>query len=180
MPPSTEIPVARTRKEQLLRRPTKCLVLFCLALLVATTVKAGEPIDIEADHAEFDEPGGTSLFQGNVHLRQGTLSITADRITLYRTGNRLQRAVAEGKPARFSQRLQGNRQIRAEAREIEYTPASEELRMTGQAHLWHDKNRFSGERITYNIRNNQVQAESGGGKKRRVHAIIYPDETRDP
>ncbi len=136
---------------------------------------ADEPIDIEADQAEFDERSGTSIFQGDVRLQRGTLSITADKITLYRVNKRLERTVAEGHPAHYSQKLDKGGDIRAEAEKIEYFAATEELHMTGKARLWHEKNRFIGERIIYHITSNRVLANGSGGDK-RVRATIYPDE----
>ena len=152
-------------------------IIACLLLLTLTTVAAAsEPIDIEADQAEFDERSGTSFFLGDVRLQRGTLSITADKITLYRANKRLDRTVAEGHPARYSQKNPQGGEIRAEAEKIEYFAAKEELHMTGKARLWHDKNSFSGERIIYHIRTDKVQANSKESGKQRVHAIIYPDE----
>ncbi len=151
-------------------------IIASLLFLACATAMASEPIDIEADQAEFDQRSGTSFFQGDVRLQRGTLSITADKITLYRVNKRLERTVAEGHPARYSQKTPQGGEIRAEAEKIEYFATKEELHMTGKARLWHDKNRFSGERIIYHIRSDKVQADSNDSGKQRVHAIIYPDE----
>ncbi len=152
-----------------------CLLFLCFT---DVAVAAGNPIDIEADQAEFDERNGTSFFLGNVRLQRGTLSITADKITLYRVGKQLDRTVAEGHPARYSQKLARGGEIRAEAEKMEYFATTEELHMIGKARLWHDKNRFSGERIIYHIRSDKIQAESNNDGKQRVHATIYPDENQ--
>ncbi len=142
-----------------------------------TVGSAAEPIDIEADRASFDERAGVSLFQGDVRLQRGDLSITADKITLYRKTGRLERAVAEGKPARYTQKLPDGETILAEARTIEYLTLSEELHLSGAAELRRGRNRFTGERIIYHIRADRVEASSNEGGKRRVQAVIYPDET---
>ncbi len=158
------------------RRPNRTIVCLFLLTLTSVVAAASEPIDIEADQAEFDERNGTSFFLGDVRLQRGTLSITADKITLYRVNKRLERTVAEGHPARYSQKTPQGGEMRAEAEKIEYFAGKEELHMTGKARLWHDKNSFSGERIIYNIRTDKVQADSKQSGKQRVHAIIYPDE----
>ena len=152
------------------------LVIACILLCSFTTAVSGEPIDIEADRAEFDDPSGTTVFEGDVRLRRGTLFINADKITIYRINNRLDRTVAEGKPAHYSQQLPQGGETRAEAHKIEYFATTEELHMTGQASLQHDKNRFSGEHIIYYIRSDKIQAGSSKTDKQRVRAVIYPDE----
>ena len=152
------------------------LLLAILLLIGVTAGNAAEPIDIEADRAAFDERAGTSLFQGDVRLRRGDLTISADKITLYRKGGRLERAMAEGKPARYTQKLPDGETVHAEAQTIEYLPLGEELRLTGSAELRRGKNRFIGERIIYHIGSDRVEASGNGGGKQRVHAVIYPDE----
>ncbi|HFC54070.1 MAG TPA: lipopolysaccharide transport periplasmic protein LptA [Gammaproteobacteria bacterium] len=160
-----------------MRRPPDPTLLAGLLLLLCCLVPAAaaQPIDIEADHAEFDSPSGTTLFRGNVVLRRGALTITADRITLYRSDGRVTRTVAEGAPARYSQTLPDGEEITAKAHEIEYLATGEQLLLSGQARLRHGRNRFSGEQITYDIRSKKVRAEGGEDSKQRVRAIIYPD-----
>ena len=153
--------------------PLAALILLLCSLVPAA---AAQPIDIEADHAEFDSQNGTTLFQGNVVLRRGTLTINADRITLYRSAGSVTRTVAEGAPARYSQTMPDGGEISAEAHKIEYLATSEQLRLSGQARLLHNRNRFSGEQITYDIRSERVHAEGGENGKQRVRATIYPDQ----
>ena len=66
----------------------------CLAALLAAsaplTLEALEsdleqPIMIEADSLEIDDREGTSLYRGNVDIRQGTIHITADSVKVCRS-----------------------------------------------------------------------------------------------
>jgi len=170
-------PEKRGIKSRCRHRPIWIGILLVTLLLTWATVNhAAEPIGIEADRAMFDERTGTSSFQGDVRLQRGNLNIIADKITLYRKAGHLERAVAEGKPARFTQKLPTGETVHAEARTIEYFTLSEELRLTGSAELRRGKNQFTGEHIIYHIGADRVEASGNGEGKRRVQAIIYPDE----
>ena len=85
--------------------------------------------------------------------------------------------MADGSPARYTQTLPDGKTIHAEAQTIEYLPLGEELRLIGSAKLQRGRNRFTGERIIYHIRSDKVEASGNGEGKRRVRAIIYPDES---
>ncbi len=161
-----------------MRRPPDPIIRAALILLLCglASALAAQPIDIEADRAEFDSLKGTTIFVGSVVLRRGTLTISADRITLYRKDGSVTRTIAEGTPARYTQTLPDGREVSAEARQIEYLADSERLRLSGTARLQQERNRFSGERIIYDIRSAKVQAEGGGNGKQRVRAVIYPDQ----
>ena len=61
--------------------PGKRLQVAALLLLLAPLPGLGldsdrdEPIHIEADRAMLDEKEGTSIYEGNVQLRQGSLRL---------------------------------------------------------------------------------------------------------
>ncbi len=152
-----------------------------LGILLFTWITAGnaaEPIDIEADQALFDERSGTNIFRGDVMLRRGDLTITADKVTLHRKEGHLERAVAEGKPARFTQKPPEGEVLQARAHTIEYLPLTEELRLSGAAELRRGKDRFTGEQIIYYVATGRVEAKGDGEGKKRVHAVIYPDQQK--
>ena len=47
-----------------------------------------QPLYLEADNAEMDEDKRLSLYSGNVIVRQGSLEIRADQVTMPRTNAR--------------------------------------------------------------------------------------------
>ena len=155
------------------------LLLLPLALTPAFAAdeKAPEPISIEADRMEIDQTRGTSHYQGNVVLQRGELRIQADEITLHTSNNKLQRAVAEGQPVVLQQPGDTNSApLRAEATHMEYLPATERVELSGQAHLWRDGNEFSGERISYDLKQQLVKASGNEQGEGRVRVLLQPAE----
>lgn len=154
--------------------------LFTLLLLAFSSALQAAPLQgpvyIEADHVEVDERKGISTFLGNVHMTRDSLIIDADKVWIYRKEGTVEKAVAEGQPARYQQTEDSGQQVRAEAQHMEYFTADEKLHMEGDAHLWRDKNEFSGDRIVYDIRGEQVLAAGKESGQDRVRAIIYPED----
>ena len=63
-------------------------LLFCAALLAAATLSHAEkadrskPVNLEADRVTVDDVNKVHLFDGNVTLSQGTLSIRGDKLVV--------------------------------------------------------------------------------------------------
>ena len=132
-------------------------------------------ISIEADRMELDQKHGTSHYRGNVILQQGTLQIKADTITLYSVKKKLQRAVAKGSPATLQQQDDdGAGVLRATAMHMEYLPQSEVVKLRGKAQLWRDGNEFSGEQISYDLKQQIVKATGDEHGDGRVRVLLQP------
>lgn len=157
---------------------TKRLILsFFILFPLLTNAADDESIHIEADSVEMDEKSGTSAYIGNVKLSQSGLSISADKLVVYTDKVRLTKIVATGAPAKFTQAANEKFQepITAEANTIEYDAQQQSLTLTRDVLLTQGENRFSGEIVEYDIRNNVMKA-SGASSKKRVQAIIQLDK----
>jgi lipopolysaccharide export system protein LptA len=156
------------------------LLLLPLPLAAAEQLSPGTTartaaVTIEADRMELDQKHGTSHYKGNVILHQGALQIKADSITLYSVKKKLQRAVASGNPATLLQ--QGDNEasaIRAMATQMDYLPQSQVVILKGKAQLWRNGNEFSGDQISYDLKQQLVKAsgDNGGG---RVRVLLQPE-----
>jgi lipopolysaccharide export system protein LptA len=135
-----------------------------------------QPIHIAADRLEIDDVKHVSVYRGNVHYSQGTMQLEADTVTIYYDAERkFQRLQAQGQPARFRQRPDGQAEdMRGEAARIEYVAAPEALTLKQQAHVWNQGDEFSGDVITYDITGNHVVARRSGTEGGRVQVIIQP------
>ena len=142
-------------------------------------------ITIESDRAEFDRKTGTALYVGNVILEQGSLLIHADQITLFSDQDqRLNKAIAEGKPARFQQLMDGDSGLtKASAHHITYLPQEKNISLLKRAVLEQEANSFSGNNIVYNMANESVSAKGQTNTKAtpdgkqpsgRIKMIIQP------
>lgn len=150
------------------------LAVPCLAWGLASD--RSQPIQIEADRATLDEKAGTSVYEGNVHLQQGTLRLFGDRMAVQVRDNQVDNITIDGKPATFSQRPdKADTDQHAEADHIEYHTGDQRLILQGNAMIRQsDKEQFSSNRIIFNLRENTVSAggDSAGG---RVRITLQPD-----
>ncbi len=138
-----------------------------------------QPINIKADRVRINENKGFSTYSGHVVLTQGSIVLTAARLTVYQPKGTLQRIEATGTPARFKQLPDNSKTpVVASAEHMEYLAGDELLLLTGQARLTQGGDVFSGHRIEYDTRHSIVtarkNAQNGAG---RVHAIIQPATT---
>ncbi len=152
---------------------------LCLILLLAGSSAFAlsddrrQPIELEADSVDINEAAGVSVYQGDVLLRQGSIEIQADRVTVHHQGGKPTLVVAEGKPVRFKQRPDdGKEDIIAQANRMEYHVGSEELVFSGNARVTQGKDSFSSDRIVYDRVKSVVKAGSAAKGKERVRIII--------
>ncbi len=131
---------------------------------------------IQADRAELDEGAATGVYSGHVRYRQGSIRLEADRLTLRAdpAAGVLREAVAEGRPARFRQLVEGEtgpEELRGRARRISYRAAPEEVViLEGDALLEQGERRLQGERIVYRVAAQAVEATGGAGG--RVEVVL--------
>jgi lipopolysaccharide export system protein LptA len=150
------------------------LLVPCLAWGLASD--RGKPIQIEADRATLDEKAGVSVYEGNVHMQQGTLQLRGQRMTVRVRDSQVTGITIDGRPASFSQRPDGaDSDQHAEADHIEYHAAEQRLILEGNALIRQsDKEQFSSNRIVIRLRDNTVSAgDSSSGS--RVRITLQPD-----
>jgi lipopolysaccharide export system protein LptA len=168
------------------------LLLASLLTLPALALEsdAAEEITIKSDRAELDRKAGTAIYIGDVILEQGTLKITADRITLFSNEQReLTKAVAIGLPAHFQQQMEEEKGLtQAQGKTITYLTPKKHVTLLGDATLKQEGSVFTGETIIYDIFSENVSAKGESQtelnpdseqKPSRVKMIIQP-ETAEP
>jgi lipopolysaccharide export system protein LptA len=169
------------------------LSLTSLLALAATTPAFAEradrekPINLEANRISVDEVKKLQIFEGNVVLTQGTLTIRADRIVVTQDADGFQRGVATGGTggvARFRQKREGRDDyIEGEGERIEHDARNEKTEFFVRAWIRSGLDEVKGNYISYNALTEQYLVTSGvtadgkgpakveGG---RVRAIIQP------
>ena len=155
-----------------------CLALG-LALLPATTAAYDPevPATVEADRAEIDAEGGVSRYFGNVEMVQGELRITADSLVVTAPEGELERAEAEGEPARIFHRTADGDEVRARARALLYEPGYPRITLQGNAEIRHRGDRFSAGRIVYAPDSGRLEADRDDDE--RVRMTIDPGSADD-
>lgn len=157
------------------------------ALLASTSSLAlpedrTKPVHISADSARIDENTGITHYKGSVEIRQGTLQINAESVDLYRSNGGIDRLVAKGRKtaAHFRQKPAADQPwTDAWGNTLEYDVSKQNLTISGNGKVQQGKDRFSGERIIYNIDRSIVNAFGGKEGKGRVQMVIQPKAKAD-
>lgn len=140
---------------------------------MALPTDAEQPIHIHADTAELDEAKNLAVYHGSVRMEQGTLTVTADKMTIELKDQLVVRIIAEGDRAHYQQQLKPDESmVFADAKVIVYYTQEERVDLTGNAYLTQNKNEFTGELIKYNVREGKVDAQGDGQGK--VQMILQP------
>ena len=140
-----------------------------------------QEIRISSDKASLDREKGLIVYTGNVKMKQGTLSIEADKVTLIRNEQGLQKVTAKGQPAKYEQILSENEdKTHAYGNTIIYRTDIEKLTLIENAGLEKSGNLFTGEKIVYSIKDQQVQADGQSQEKSggRIKMVIQPQDAQ--
>ncbi|MGX5913151.1 lipopolysaccharide transport periplasmic protein LptA [Aliidiomarina sp. Khilg15.8] len=143
-----------------------------------------QPIQVEADHEELDLRANRLMFRDNVIVRQGSLTITADRLEV--EGSESGEAgesevfVATGSPATYQQTVDVELTVNAQANEIRYDAATRILTLRGNAQMSQSGNQVSASQITYYVDEQRVTAERDESSEERVTTIFQPRQRTQP
>jgi lipopolysaccharide export system protein LptA len=167
------------------RRAIKSLaaiLLLALALpAAALDSDRDQPVELSANRAEMNNATGTGVYTGNVVLTQGTMHITADKMTVHTTPDGdLERVIAEGRDATFRQLPQGQQEyMHARAPYMEYRPQDPgHVLLKGGAVLTQGKNQFAGETIRYDMQKDTVVARAGESDDQRIRITFFPEKNK--
>ena len=151
------------------------------AVSYALSSDRDKSVHIVADSAKLDEREGTSHYEGHVHLRQGSLELRGESMTVRTNGHSVTNVVVTGSPASFSQRPDGKSAgLNAEAGRMEYIQSEERIILTDKARIWQQGgNEFASDHINYDIRNNIVIA-GGSNEENRVSITLQPGKSGKP
>ncbi len=158
-------------------------LLACLAGVPAIALETDteQPIRITTDDALRDEKTGRTVYQGNVVMVQGTIRITADRITQYRDETGADRIIAEGSPARMQQRPEPDSPLmHAHGDIIEYFRNEERVQLRENAQVEKgDGSMVTGDKIDYFINQELVKAAADESRPNSRVTVIIPPQTQE-
>lgn len=168
------------------RRNKLSLSLVLVSTLVMTsfstwalTGDTNQPIHIESDQQSLDMDGNVVTFTGNVVATQGTIKINADKVVVTRPGGKQGQEVidAYGKPATFYQMQDNGKPVTGKASQLNYQLAKDFVTLTGNAYLEQLDSNVKGDKITYLVKEQKMQAFSDKGK--RVTTVLVPAQLQD-
>lgn len=154
-----------------------CLACFS-ALANALPNDRYQPINIEADKAKFDEKRGSTIYQGNVLLTQGSMKLTANTvaITLSKKTQKPIKVIAKGAPASLEQKPKIDAEVvYASANNISYFINSEKIVLDGDAILKQGLSQISSDSIEYLAKEQLFKASQKNNSTKtpsRVHVTL--------
>jgi len=166
--------------------PTGSALALCAALLLAAHGALAEKADrekeivVNADRLLADDANKTSIFEGNVVVTQGTMRMTADKVTVREDAERHKYYVATGNPVTFRQKLDNSDEwVEGYAQRAEFDDRNDVLRLHDHARVKRDHNEITGDFISYDMRREvaEVTGAAPGSAQApgaRVKAVILP------
>lgn len=160
-------------------RALLCTAILALAMpFTAFAQQPPPPIEVEADRLDLDQRAGTAIYSGNVHIRQGGIQLSGDRIEIQRNdAGELAKATATGERAYLRHLLEGEESpMEGWARRLTYHVAERRVELVDQAELTQRGDRFQGGRLEYFIDREVVQARSdvNGSEPQRIRMTLQP------
>jgi lipopolysaccharide export system protein LptA len=160
-------------------------LLAALLALGATTALAEradreKEIVVGADRLIADDANKVSTFEGSVVITQGTMRMTANKVTVKEDADRHKVYVASGAPVTFRQkRDKVDEWVEGFAERAEFDDRNDVLRLFNRARVKSNQNEITGDFISYDMKR-EVAEVSGAppGQKppqnARVKVIIIP------
>ena len=162
------------------------LRIFAAALAFLAAVAHGERADREkeivvgADRLTADDANRTSTFEGGVVVTQGTMRITAAKVTVREDAERFKYYIASGAPVTFRQKRDNvDEWIEGFAERAEFDDRADVLKLFNRAKVKSNQNEITGDFISYDMRRELAEV-SGAAPGRtppsnaRVKVIILP------
>lgn len=163
-----------------MRTLAACLLLALGGPALGEKADRDKPTQIEANRMQSDETRRLNIFEGNVVVTKGTLTVRADRIVVRQDAEGYQHTTATGAPVRFRQRQDpkdGNKEgawMDGEALRLEIDDRKSTIELFDKARVTRDGDEVLGDYIFVDQRSDYYSASSGKGVPGRVKATIQP------
>ena len=146
---------------------------------MALTGDTNQPIHIESDQQSLDMQGNIVTFTGNVVVTQGSIKINADKVVVTRPADQKGKEVIDGygNPATLYQMQDNGKPVNGRASKMHYELANDFVVLTGNAYLEQLDSNIKGDKITYLVKEQKMQAFSDKGK--RVTTVLVPSQLQD-
>jgi len=171
--------------------PAARIALLCSVLaawLLAGTALAEradreKPIHLEADRMTVDDAKQVAVFEGDVRMTQGTMTIRADKVVVRQDEDGFQHGTAYGRPVIFRQKREGAEEyIEGYGERMEYDGRANQLELFTEARIVRGQDEVRGSYISYNAVTEFFKVVGGSPQKPegRVRAVIQPKAKEQP
>jgi lipopolysaccharide transport protein LptA len=135
-------------------------------------------MSVAADQAQatgLDFENSRWVFRGNVKITMDQGQLTSDEAQITFAKKILSKAIVNGKPAAFEQRIAKTGKLaQGRADTIDYDVTKDVVHFSKNAWLSDGQNEIRGESLKYNVRAQNIVAEGSEQGSQRVHIIITP------
>jgi lipopolysaccharide transport protein LptA len=139
---------------------------------IVADVAQGTGVDFENSHW---------VFRGNVRISMAQGLLTSDEADITFARKLVSKAVVNGKPAAFEQKLvKSGKVAKGHADSIDYDVAKGIVHFSKNAWLSNGDNEIRGESLKYNVLAQTIIAEASEQASQRVHIIITPPTNPKP
>lgn len=129
------------------------LVGISIAPVYATTTSdESKPIQIEADHATFDQQQMVTVFTGRVVITKGSLVVHANQGMATQDKAEDRTLLLTGSPVTFVQKADDGELIEGQGNKFEYNTKTSLAVLSGKARVKKGKNLIVGDTLTYNTK----------------------------
>jgi lipopolysaccharide export system protein LptA len=158
-----------------------------LAALPAAAERADreKEIVVGADRLTADDNAKTSMFEGAVVITQGTMRMTANKVTVREDKDRHKYYVASGTPVTFRQKRDNvDEWIEGFAERAEFDDRTDVLKLFNQARVKRNNDELTGDFISYDMKKEVAEVTGAPAGSRapnagRVKVIILPPKKAD-
>jgi len=137
-------------------------------------------IVVNADRLTADDANKVSVFEGNVVVTQGTMRMTAAKVTVKEDAERHRFYVAQGAPVTFRQKRDNVEEwVEGYALRAEFDDLADVLRLYDKGKVKSNQNEISGDFISYDMRRELAEVRGAPPGQtppadKRVKVIILP------
>ena len=148
------------------------------SLAIALDSDKTAPVTINADTTDIDFRTGKRVLTGNVDVSQGTLNIKADKIVLLYKGDKIDTATAYGKPVRFKQLPEGQKEmVHGEGKTLQLKQAKNLITLENNAKITQGTNTITGKIIYYNTQTSKMTVKGQSSAKQKKTAGTTQQES---
>lgn len=163
-----------------MKKNSHLLISFILGLLLSCSAAFAQEnkLTVQSDTIRYQANNGNSVFEGNVVVMRGRLTLWADGVELFQNQQDSDYIVADGSPVRYIERSEdGGIITQGQSNHSIYRYEEDEIQLTGNVEFESDGNILRAHRVIYNTESREVHAFSDGGSessggKQRTTVII--------
>lgn len=155
-----------------------CIISCCASFVCYAGERRTEAIHIKADEMYFDLQSNSSLYKGNVTIKQGSIELSGDHVEIEQSNNIISRIIASGNPARFIQAEPDGKNMHAQSKHIKYFADEDKLVMIEEAKLVQNEQIIESDHISYDTKKQTLlagQQSEQPDDQQRVNITLTPN-----